>query len=259
MAMVVTIIVDTVGTMSTEVRTTRRWLMAVSVFGIGLLLLAISGPRILAYAQMAMVPSSVARSLESGRDISTTGLDEAIARYENATFVLSHDFKLLQDLGRLEMRRAAGLKDPTQRSEELRSALVTFEAAIAAAPARPFPWSLDAYARSELSVPSEEVVGLLRMSYFLGPQEASSIMLRARVGGRMWNFLDDGARQFTENDFRKMWQYSILRPALIDIYLENTLTARAAIRRAVLIDKSEQKKFDRLIEKTLGDFKSRSR
>lgn len=247
--------VDIVGIMSTEVGKARRKLATLAALGIGALLVFLSVPRILAYSQVGEVPSSVARALESGRDISTPVLGEALARYKNATSVLPHDAVLLQDLGRLELRRAAGSEDSTQRNKALRSASIAFKAAIVAAPARPFPWSLEAYAQSNLFVPSDNVVGLLRMSYFLGPHEASSILLRARVATGMWGELDEDVRQFTINDLEEIWHDGRLRGAIVPIYLEASMPTRSAIRKLILTDSVSEQRFNQMLKRALAPLK----
>jgi len=250
MAMGVTITSATAATMSTDA---RRYIGAAVVGGLGLLSIGLSLPRIMAYSYLAMVPSGVSDALKSGRQISVSELEVAQDVYLKAHSYLSEDAVITQDLGRLELRRAAALRPfPGQRDEALEKASAYFRETINAAPARSFPWGLEAYTRWERSEDPGEINKLLRMSYFLGPHEASSILVRARVGTQIWDQLDKDVRQFTSDDLVAIWSEGRLRTALIPIYLEASLPTRVAIRKLLLVDKPNEQRFDQMLKRAVS-------
>ena len=158
----------------------------------------------------------------------------------------------MQDLGRLELRRVDDLvQKEEKRNDALKSASQYFKAAIEAAPARAFPWSLEVYTRLRSKASSAELNELLRMSYFLGPDEASSILLRVRVGCEIWSYLEADVRRFVGTDLERIWRNGALRSALVPIYLSTPMATRADIRRTILLDERSERLFDQMLQKTI--------
>ena len=251
MAMVGIITSATAGIMSIDRLRTRRVIGFIGV-GIGLLVIALSLPRAIAYSYLAMVPSGVDVALSQGRPIKSDELEEARGLYKEALDALPGDAVIEQDFGRLELRRAARLTNTTEeRIEALNSASGHFKASIAAAPARSFAWSLAASAQYQLKADPALLNALLRMSYYTGPHEASSMLLRAQVGCGIWNNLDTDVRDLIGQDLRALWEVGRLRSALVDIYLSSPLEVRSAIREIVLKDPQSQKRFDQILERVL--------
>ena len=255
MEMVVTTTSVIVDTMSTEASIAQR-LIAVLVFTAGLLLLALSVPRAVAYAYLEGAPSRAIAALNSGQPIGGAELIEARDGYLKAYFFLPEDCIILQDLGRLELRRADELTRAGDKSADaFVSASKYLKASIEAAPARAFPWSLEAYVRSKLLASPEEMNKLLRMSYFLGPREASSILLRARVGTGIWDHLYEDVRQFTSNDIEEIWRDDRLRSAIVPIYLDASIPTRIAIRKLILIDDGSERQLNQMLKQALTPLK----
>lgn len=255
MAMAVTTTSATAGIMSIEASIARR-LIAVLVCLVGVFLLALSAPRVVAYAYLAGVPSRVIDALNTGRQVGAAKLVEAHDAYLKAHSVLPDDSVILQNLGRLELRRADELRQAGDKSDEAwMSASKYFRASIEAAPARSFPWSLEAYVRSQSMASPDEMNGLLRMSYFLGPHEASSILLRARVGTGIWDHLDEDVRQFTSNDLEEIWHDGRLRSAIVPIYLDASIPTRSAIRKLILTDSGSEQRFNQMLKRALAPLK----
>ena len=251
------IIVNIADTMSTERSSRAPKLIAVAAFGIGLLLFALAAQRVGAYYYIAHVPAEVDRALASGRSLSKTMLDDARRNYLAALEILPSSAGLQQNYGRLELRRAAlADADGDSYQEAMSSAAVHFRAAIVAAPSQAFSWSLESYALSELSAPANEINGLLRMSYFLGPHEGSSILVRARVASKSWEGLDSNVQGFVRRDFKAIWQTRGLRQNIADIYLDAPLEVRVVIRKAVIEDKADVQVFNRLLLKVLAQPRS---
>jgi hypothetical protein len=226
--------------------------IAFLVFAVGLMLLVLSAPRTVAYAYLAGTPSHVMDALNSGQSVDAAQIVGARDAYLKAHSVLSHDSVILQNLGRLELRHADELRQAGDKSDDaFMSASAYFRASIEAAPARPFPWSLEAYVQSKLQASSDKVNGLLRMSYFLGPHEASSILLRGRVGTRMWDALDEDVRRFTTSDLEDIWHNGRLRWAIVPIYLDASLSTRSAIRKLVVTDSASERRFGKMLKMAL--------
>ena len=246
----------TAGIMSTETLPRYR-LVAASVLGVGVFLFALSVPRVVAYFHLSVVPPVIVSSLNSGRGIEAASLYAAFEQYAKAEAYLPNDAVIKQDLGRLELRRADLLEEnPVQHAAALRLASDYLRSSIQAAPARAFPWALEAYVQSRLPGPSVEVNRLLRMSYFLGPHEASSLLLRARVGVDRWEFLDADVRQFTSNDLEEMWRDIRLHRLLIPIYLDAPVSTRIEMRKLILTDRESELRFDRMLRRALASRKS---
>jgi len=230
----------------------ERWLIGVSVLALGLALFALSAPRFVAYLELAYVPSSFDRALKAGRSVPAPALGFARQQYGRALTALPDDAVLQQDFARIELRRSV---EPgvtlAQRHEALTSALRYIRASIVAAPARAFAWSLDALIQAELTQQSGDVSTQLRMSYFLGPQETSSILMRVQVAARLWDGLPEDVQIFVKHDFAKMWKQSEQRVTLIDVYLRSGFRVRSAIRDSLPRGARDIPAFDALLAREI--------
>tara|TARA_R110000868_G_scaffold107750_2_gene294691 strand:- start:6834 stop:7553 length:720 start_codon:yes stop_codon:yes gene_type:complete len=228
--------------MSTERSSSPPKLVVVAAFGFGLLLFALAAQRVGAYYYIAHVPSEVDRALASGRPLSKTVLEDARQNYLAALEILPSSAGLQQNYGRLELRRAAlAGADRDIYQEAMTSAAAHFEAAIVAAPSQAFSWSLESYALLETSAPANDICGSLRMSYFLGPHEASSILLRAQVASQSWEGLDGKVQGFIRRDFKAIWQNIGLRRRIVQIYLDAPLSVRVVIRDAIIENEADER------------------
>ena len=129
--------------MSTERDTRRNFLIAGIVFLAGVGIIALSLPRMLSAVQLVKAPFGVDEALKDGKDLKPDVVTAAQMRYRRAIETEPGDALANQDLARLELRTygMSGLA-PDQRAASLRSASDHLVAAIAAAPARSFPWTL---------------------------------------------------------------------------------------------------------------------
>lgn len=245
-------IVDIVVTMSIERRSSSPKLVAFAAFGFGLLLFALGAQRVGAYYYIAHVPSEVDRALASGRPLSETVLSNARRNYLAALKILPNSAELQRNYGRLELRRAALFTDDTELHQKAMNSAATYlRAAIAAAPSQAFSWSLEAYVLSALSGSAGDLNRSLRMSYFLGPHEGSSILLRALAGTESWQNLDDDIQGFVREDLKEMWRHRVLRQSLVDIYLDAPLATRSQLRDIIIDSDEDRKKLDRMLIKTV--------
>ncbi len=253
MAMADIIIVDIAVTMSIEQRHRGQKLVVFLSFGIGILLFSLAAPRFSAYYRIANVPSEVSRTMASGGSLSETMLLDARQHYSDALAVLPNNAELQRTYGRLELRRAVlADQDSEHYLEAMNSAAAHFRAAIMAAPSDAFSWALAGYASTEISEPLHKINALMRMSYFLGPNEGSSILLRAQVASQLWKELDSDVQNYTRNDFRAIWRNGGLRQSIVDIYLNSSLEARVVIREAIVGNKNTEQKFNNLLAKAIA-------
>lgn len=246
-------IAGTVATMSTESGQFGRKSIAIGATGIGLLLFFLAALRVQAYSHLLDVPMSVDRDLASGKIMTEAVLLDARESYRMSIAAMPGDADLQRTYGRLELRQSKLHADsPEQLGGDLSSAAEHFRAAISAAPSQAMNWSLLTYVRSEMSAPSSEMNDLLRMSYYAGPHEGSSILLRARAASRMWDSLDDDVRSFSKADLKEMWRYRELRPTLVEIYLDSNLATRMQIREIVIDSEVSAKIFKSLLMKAVS-------
>lgn len=226
----------------------RDKLLALFGVFIGVLMIVFALPRFLAYSSLVDIPREVERALKEGRALPAPILALSVKKYRHAADLVPDVAIIQQDLGRLEMRRAY---EPdvllAERHNILLLASKRFRAAIAAAPSRAFPWSLEAIVQSELHAEPELINEIMRMSYALGPHEASSILLRARVAGGLWQDLAADVQSNVGKDYVEMWRYSEMRPSLIIIYLESDFPARLTLRKTVLQRKKDMLLFDKMV------------
>lgn len=215
-----------------------------------LVLIAISGQRCLAYFYLARGQPEIDDGFKSGLAAAPETLMRARDASLQAARILPTASELQQNSGRIELRLAA--LAPAERKAWLEAASEHFTRAIAAAPARAFPWSLAALAQSELAAKPERIASLLRYSYFLGPHEASSILLRAKVALRHWDVLPEDVHSNTERDLAQIWRFPALRPRLISLYLDASFPLRIEIRRAVIATEDDRKGFDSMVREAAG-------
>jgi len=247
-----------VGTMSTSLVSRgpgwlSRWLVAGVAGLIGLMLVVLSTPRLVAYAGLARLPAEVDANLKSGQPISGATLFEARTAYEQALKYVPADATLNLNLGRLILREAAmpGLSQALRR-KALETASLHFRAAISGAPTRAFAWSLAALVESNKSGPSGRLYNLLRYSYYYGPYEPSSVLTRSGIVMPLWQILPDEFQRFAENDLKVLWWVHALRRDLFEIYLEAPYPLRSHIRHVVLLTDEDRQSFDTLLKDFLA-------
>ncbi|MBI1260833.1 MAG: hypothetical protein GC184_03830 [Rhizobiales bacterium] len=196
-------------------------------------------------------PAGLVQSLNQGTDLDSVEIDQGIEAYRSAVATLPHMSDAFIQLGRLMLRRAIYL-DGQLRDDALRAAAGYFEQAIAASPSEPFGWSLLALSQDQMASPEPQIISLIRYSHYLGPQEASSILIRVPVGLRHWDGMPADLQESLRQDMRRWWRYPALQPDMISLYLGSSLTERIIIRKAILTSPELQKKFDRLLIEDTG-------
>ena len=253
MVTVVTITVDIASTMSTKVPSRSRASIGLCAGAVSFLLTILTFFQIMAYAHLVYVSPRVEISLKTGSSLSQPISSAALGAYQLAVWWLPVDAELYQTMGRLELRNAASFaeSDP-QYLEALERSRNQFTSAIFVAPARSFSWTLLAHASNETEGSKEMLNRLLRMSYFLGPHEASNVLLRSYIEGKRWNDLDADLREYAQRDFLAIWLNEQLHPKLFQIYVEASFGGRMGIRRAILPDRAAADLFDQQLLKFTG-------
>lgn len=251
MAMAAIITVATAGTMSTRQASPTKRLVAGAALLIGVLLFGLSIPRVIAYSHVAQAPVGVIEALDKGRPISKENLAEAGRLYSRALSFLPSDARFNQDAGRIAIRRAENFEETAEAKKSAwQTASSYFQNSIQSAPARHFPWSLEAAARAALTDDPQNISEFMRISYYLAPQTGSSILLRASLGTRYWQALPEDVQGNTKQDLEKLWQIRPLRSSLVNYYLAAELPVRIVIRS--LIPQKDRALFDRMLIKASG-------
>ena len=243
----------TANTMSTDAQTVRRvtplslWIPSTAVL-IGLALVVLATPRIAAYGILLSVKSRIAPSLSQGEMLPPALLDESIRAYVRAAAWMPKDADIQQTLARLYLRQVAiSQSDNGSRKVALNDSLARIDAALRAAPNRHLSWTLRADILTLIGLREPEVEEALRMSYLLGPYEASSMLLRSRIILKIWTRASPKTQAIAKSDLKSMWETHWLRQNLVRLYLDQPLPARILIRRFALSSKQDSVQFNRRV------------
>jgi len=227
--------------------------LALGVFGVGLLLVALAAPRVAAYGSVARWSSLVPEALNDRTvEVDPQRFVGARSDYCEAAELLSDDALLGQECARLAMRIADTTPDDAEAARLLGEAKASLKAAAAKAPDRAFLWSLLAAVEGETSAPGDRIALLLRTSYLTGPQEPSSITLRPRIALKYWDAMPDDIRADAGKDIRAMWLNWDLSHELQRIYLASDFRRRAIIRNYALLTKGDRQMFDDRLRAIVG-------
>lgn len=258
MAMAVIITAATVAIMSTERLDNARRLTAGSALVVGVALTVLASFQVSGYGELAFSSDMLQYKLQTGEAMSADEVAKDMAVYRVAISRLPDDALLLQDIGRLARRQSVveGLNDE-ERQAALQSAAGFFRRAMAAAPARAFPWSLQAGTEADLKADPARIANLLRYSSYLGRYEASSILIRANTALPIWDQLPTDIQDAVRGDLRNMWMYHVLRDDLISLYVGSEIAQRSVIRHAALLSDEEQQNFNYHLRLALGLIKPR--
>ena len=236
----------TANTMSTSEGLERRGLGLSQLFSyatlilLGSALLVLAMPRIAAYSIILPVQSRVAPYLTHGTSPPSDTLEKSIGAYVRAGEWLPGDASIQQTLARLYLRRAF---DRQGTEEERRAALAaadqSIDRSLADAPNRHFDWALKAEILRLSGRPVQEIEGALVLSSYLGPYEASSMLLRSRIILDRWSDVSGAIHDIARKDLVLIWRTVPLRESLIALYLQESLQGRVLIRHIVLKSKED--------------------
>ncbi|MDO8288388.1 MAG: hypothetical protein Q7T44_04140 [Parvibaculum sp.] len=220
--------------------------------GLGLLLVALSLPRVVASASVAVVSGDVRMAFKSGATLSEPKLTQAIDHYALAlswqpqSGMLRHGYASLL----MQQKNFKERKEPEFRSaaDRIESELMS---AARAAPGRPLIWADLARVESYWALPSGDYENMLRLSSLLGPYEVSNVIRRLEVMAPIWTELPDDLQAVTRRDARMLWEFPVLRRYLVSIYLAQNFQGRTMIRTLAFSDSREVRRFDRYLVERL--------
>lgn len=230
-------------------RSVSRLLMSAAMLFVGLSLISLAVPRIVAYGILVSVEPRISPALKRGEMLPSDLLDRSIPAYVQAATWLPGDADIQQTLARLYLRRAADAHmKSVARQAALNSALARIDLALSAAPNRHFSWALQADILRLLNSPFYKIEEALRMSSLIGPYEASSMLLRSEIVLDLWNVLSPETRKIGVADLRRIWRSQKLHPNLAHLYLRQSLVERIRMRQILLHSQVETEKFNKLID-----------
>lgn len=249
----VIITVDITSTMSTNASPSLKIQIGLCACAVSFLLIVLTFFEIIAYSHLTLVSRRVDAAIKTGATLPQEISSDALGVYRSAAYWLPADAELYQIAGRLELRNATAFtKGDPQRMAVFELARDQFIAAISAAPARSFSWTLLAHVSNEMDASGAALNRLLRMSYFLGPHEASNILLRSYIEAKRWDELDEDIQDFAQRDFLAIWQNEQLHPKLFQVYIEASFAGRVGIRQAILPNRAASDLFDQQLLKFTG-------
>lgn len=229
----------------------RFGMLTISLF-VAMSLVVFALPRLMAYGVLLPVEARIAPALAKGKMLAPDILDASIPIYARAANWLPSDSDIQQTLARLYLRRARNTQTgKALRQAALENALARVDQALKAAPNRHFSWALRAEILMLIERPVSEIEKALHLSFLLGPYEASSMLLRARIVLRTWRQVSSDTRQIAEQDLRGQWKNRALRKNLVQFYLQESLSSRVLIRRFALSSQEDVTEFDRLVSRAL--------
>lgn len=230
-----------------------RWNPAsFGVFVFGALLLGLSLPRFLSALALTHVPETVDAALTAGSPIAEAERRVAVKAYQSALSFQPGNSLVHQNLGRILLRDAQSKAPVKTPDPVLMSAAVAFKDSIRRAPARAFPWALEALALGHMNGDPQRLALFLNYSSLLGPYEASSLLIRASVVANHFQVMPETVREIFRRDVARLWTSVFLRRDLMQIYLAAPIKVRSEIRHAALITAHDRAIFDAGIRRLTG-------
>lgn len=230
-----------------------RRLEGAAALAVGIALMAMAAPRGSAYLDLARWSSIVPDALNGGNvAVDAVRLAEAHEDYCAASAKLPGDALLHQECARLGVWLADRVEDDARARDLLAGATDELRRAVEKAPNRGLGWSLLAAVESEAGAPPEEILDTLRMSHLMGPREASSMIVRARLVLSKWDAMPDDLKAGTARDLRVLWETLAFNEELVRLYLSSDFRQRALIRRYALVSKDDIGRFDYRVRRAAG-------
>ncbi len=257
--------------MSTEAKALRHrsWFAIGLAIAAGASLIALSAPRVAAYAALAGTGATVT-ALDQGKAVAPAALVAAHAAHDEALSWLPADAGLRRDRARVA-RRLAGLSDAIEAGNAIegateedlasvsarardwrRRAVEDLRRAAAAAPGDGLVWALLADAELEAGATPEAVLPGLRLARLTAPRRASALLLQHGIAMRHWAAMPEEMRAHALADVALFWRRGQLRGILVASYLEAGFAARAAFREKLGEDPRALQQFDRMLSAALG-------
>lgn len=167
-----------------------RILAVAGAMAMGLALLWLSGPRLI--AALSMLPGDAIKAeylpnLLAGREPYPSATERQVWRNSRlAALEWVDDPAAWGDLALLDMLEARQAPDRAQRKEHLEAARDAVVRSISGSPANGFMWLRLATIEMSLDSPAEAVLSALEASIRVAPYEPSAFRLRLLIGFRYW-------------------------------------------------------------------------
>ena len=214
------------------------------IFLVGVVLVTLAVPRVVAYAYAAKTQSLKAQSDEAMLD-----LPQKITALRSGASWLSSDNRLQQELGEafLAEARGAGGRDAPDTGK----ASATFAEALAGAPNRSLLWCLMAIANDAEGGDEERLAGYLRLNYLTGPYSDSCASARVRIAVSHWEAMPETLQERVGADIALQWKTPAMRRPLTENYLRMNFAERVIIRRYVIGENGDSAAFDAALVATI--------
>lgn len=235
---------------------------------LGVVLVVLTGPRIIAYGALSGF-GDVRTALDDGGAVESERLDAAYAAFESAGSRLPDDAMILRDKARIARRLAQAAAAPhgyetpgisheasargvadaaTWRARAVRD----LTKAAVASPANAFIWALLADAELKAGAAAQDVLGELHLARLTGPYRASALVLEHEIVMRHWEVMPEEMRAHAMASTRLLWGRGGLRSLLLSSYIDAGFEARAAFRKEFRDAPAMLEQIDRLLWSDIG-------
>lgn len=229
------------------VRSQFRAHIATTIFLLlGVLLLYISVPRVIAYAILAPW-RQVEDALNAGDTVEPNDLMMAYKAHGRALLFVPHNSTILIDRARIARRLARAEGTGTVASEWQNAALSDLKAATVAAPRNGFAWAMLADAKLDTGALVADVVQELRLSWLTGPHQVSAMLTRIRITLDRWGEMPDDLKDRSLDELVEFWRSPHMRQAFVSLYIRANFDGRVAVRERLSAVPGALAKLDRLL------------
>jgi hypothetical protein len=219
----------------------KRFKVILPVMAIGLILIGLAVPRVVAQVSILDVHDLVDAEL-----LPLTDPDPAVdvARAARAVSWQSKDSQLQMELGRRLMRLPDIALDDAVGVRELPRASDAFADGAAAAPNRTELWCYLAMARNAEGAPAKELAPILRLTYLTGPYSSSCALQRVSLIVGHWSGLPLDLQDRAGREIQLLWKTAPFRRPLVQTYLGMDFAERSLVRRFVFASPDDAAAFD---------------
>lgn len=219
----------------------KRFKAALPAMVIGLILIGLAVPRVMAHAFILdahdLVDTELLPPIEPYPAVD-------VARAVRAIGWQPKDSQLQMELGRRLMRLRDAAHDDIAAARELPRASDAFADGAAAAPNRTELWCYLALARNAEGASAEELAPALRLTYLTGPYSSSCALQRVSLIVSHWPGLPLDLQDRAGREIQLLWKTAPFRRPLIQAYLGMDFAERSLVRRFVFASPGDAAAFD---------------
>jgi hypothetical protein len=209
----------------------KRYVIISLIFGLGVALLALGAPRLI--AAVVMFPGgSILQKVQNLEPVDEEELKTLIVSQQRGLSWIASGRKWM-DLGLAQLLLAEKkvANDP-ERLNLISSAIKSLRTGLAMAPASPFAWTRLAHAEILKGGASPEALGAFRFGLETAPFEPRLAIARLTLGVSLWDELQEDDRQLIFKQVRSAWKLYRVKLRMVDFALE---TGRPNLIRAALL------------------------